>query len=333
MFKRTLVAASIAAFSVLGIATTASAATVPSTNVTDFGISVTSAKIVVADLLPDGIEIPGSDPTLVGKTININGTLSKGGKVSIGTSGFDFPSIGLGDALPIPGVNLDIVQTGTTLGTFNSTTGAISLPLNLGVSLSADLGGGAGLSCLIRGLNFTFTTGNATAGTTTLFGSAWNKTTRAITITGTSQIPADTSISSAECPIKSLLAGAGVSGKAIALKLSGTTTIGTTFKIPAKTTLPSTAPKFSKGKSSVSVTCAGSSSKNRDCSGTVQLDVGTNKGTAVSYTAQAGKKATVQIVLTPAQISAIGKKSVSASLILTTDNGTGATKSVKVSNK
>ncbi len=330
MVKRILIASCVAAMAALGMSSVASAATVPATNVTDFGLTVTNAKIVVAGLLPDGLEIPGSDPTLAGKTIHVNGTLSKGGTLSIGTSGFDFPAISLGDALPIPGINLDIVQTEGTTGSFNTTSGAVSIPLKLGVDLGApDLG----LSCLIKGLNFTFTTGNATAGGTTLFGSAWNKSTGAITLTGTSAIPESSAISAADCPIVSLLAGAGISGKAVALKLSGTTTIGTTYKIPAKATLPSSAPKFSKGKSTISVTCAGSSSKNRDCSGTLQVNVGTTKGTPVSYTAKAGKKASVQVTLTAAQISAIGKKSTSASIVLVVDGGTGATKSVKVTNK
>jgi len=337
MFKKSLIASSVAALAAFAMASTASAATVPATNITDFGVKFTTAKIVVDGLLPDGLEIPGSDPTLVGKTINVNGTLSKSGKLSVGTSGFDFPAIGLGDALPIPGITLDIVQTDATTGTFNTTTGAVSMPLKLGVSLGADLGGGASLSCLIKGLNFTFTTGNVSVGSTTLFGSPWNKTTRAITMTGKSAIPQSSAISSADCPIVSLLQGAGISGKAVLLKLSGTTTIGTTYKIPAVATLSKSLPstvKFTKGKNSVSVTCAGSSAKNRDCAGTLQLNVGTSKGTAVAFSAKAGKSSSVQLTLTSAQVTALGTKKLakSASLILTGDDGKSVTKSIKVSN-
>ena len=333
MFKKILVASSVSAMAAMAISGSASAAS--TSGVADFHLTINNAKIVVADLLPDGIEIPGSDPALVGKTINIDGVIDAKGNVKIGKSGFDFPAISLGDALPIPGVNLDIVQTDAATGTLTST-GVSRMPLKLGVSLSADLGGGAGLSCLIKGLNFNFSTGNATVGPTTLLGSAWNKTTRAITLTGTSAIPNSSAISSADCPIVSLLAGAGISGKAVALKLGGTTTIGSKYLPAAKATISSSTLKFTKGsgKNIVKVTCAGSASKARACVGTVALTVGGTTGAPVSINVSPGKSVSYTIALTPGQVTAVGKKTLTGSLNAVIDRGTTTlTKSVKVSNK
>jgi hypothetical protein len=337
MFKKSLIATSVAALAALGIAASASAGTTApaATSVADFSVKFTSAKIVVAGLTE--VEIPGSDPTLAGKVINVNGTINGAGQVSIGTSGFDFPAIGLGDSLPIPGVNLDIIQTAATTGTFNTTSGAVSLPLKLGVSLGADLGGGAALSCLIKGLNFTFTTGNVVQDSTTLFGSPWNKTTRALTLTGKSAIPDSSKISAADCPIVGLLAGAGISGKAVLLKLVGTTTIGA-YKAPAVATLPKSLPatvKFVKGKNTVIVTCAATTgtTANRDCAGTLQVDVGTTKGTPVSFAAKAGKTANVELKLSNSQVTAIGSKTKAAVITLAlAGSKTPTTKSVQVKN-
>lgn len=328
MFKRTLVATAVASMATLGMAGSASAAT---TDVADFHLTISNSKIVVADLLPDGLEIPGSDPALAGKTINIDGVIDKSGKIKIGTAGFDFPAVSLGDALPIPGVDLDIVQTDPASGKFGTT--GTNIPLHLGVSLSAY---GGSISCLIKGLNFTFTTGNTTVGPTTLLGSPWNSTTRAVTLTGKSAIPAVSSISSADCPIVSLLSSAGIAGKAVALKLAGTTTIGTKYLAPAKLTVSSSTLKFSKGKGKgiVSATCAGSSSKARACTGTIALTVGGITGTPTNITVLAGKKTSYTLDLTPAQVAAVAKKTLTGSLSVTIDRGTTkVTKSVKVSNK
>lgn len=330
MAKKLVLTFAVAAFAALGGASSAAAAT-PSTNVTDLSLKITTAKLIVDGLLPDGIEVPGSDPALVGKTINVDGTLSYGGKVSIAPSGFDFPAVGLGDALPIPGVTADIVlgETSST-GTLNTTTGAATVPLNLGVVLGApDLG----ISCLIKGLNFGFTTGNATVGTTTLFGSAYSKTTGAVALTGKANLPDISKISLSDCSIAGLAAGLGISGKAVALKLSGTATIGTSYKKPAVATLSgSSSTTFDKnGKSTgVKVKCGGTASTSRPCAGTVSVVVA-SKGVTVSapYTAAPGKTVTVPLQFAAGQKSLIrgtssaANVSVSSKVNISVDNGTG----------
>jgi len=331
MAKRIVLTFAVAALAAVGSASSAVAATPKSTDVTDLSLKITTAKLIVDGLLPDGIEVPGSDPTLAGKTINVNGTLSYGGKVSISPSGFDFPAVGLGDALPIPGVTADIVLgEASSTGTLNATTGVASVPLSLGVVLGApDLG----ISCLIKGLNFNFTTGNATIGSTTLFGSPYSKSAGTVALTGTAALPNIATISLSECSIAGLAAGLGISGKPVALKLSGTATIGTSYKKPAVATLSgsaSTTFKANGTSTGVKVKCAGTATTSRPCVGTVSVVVA-SKGVTVSapYTAAPGKTVSVPLQFAAGQKASIrgsssaANVSVASKLNISVDNGTG----------
>jgi hypothetical protein len=337
MGKKTLLALALAAVAALGTTSSAMAATVPSTNVTDFSAKITTAKLVLENLLPDGLEVPGSDPTLAGKTINVTGTISKAGKVSIAPSGFDFPEVSLGEAIGgISGISADIVLGQQASGTLTTTNGNFSLPLNLGVQLRAAFGE-LNITCLVKGLSFTFGTGNVT-GWTSLFGAPWSSAGKSFALTGQSALPNLNSVPDADCPsaVKALAAGQLPAGLKVALKLSGTTTIGSTYKVPAVATLSGSAsPTFSSaGKSSVKVKCAGSSTKNRACVGTVSVVVA-SKGVTVSapFSASAGKTVTVPLTFGSGQKLAIRGASkassvkVSSKLNIVVDNGKG------VSNK
>lgn len=341
MAKKFFLTASVAALTALGAATGATAATTPSTNVTDFSVKFTSAKLIIVGLLDDGLEVPGTDPALAGKTINVSGTISYGGKINIAPTGFDFPGVGLGSALPIPGLAADILLTDpTTTGTLNKTTGAVSIPMKLGVNIGTEDGS---IGCLIKGLNFTFTTGN----TGSLIGSAWNKTTGDLAITGQAPLPVVGNIPLSECPIAGLAAGLGIDGKPVQLKLTGKTTIGTKFLIPAAATISGSVSNLSWSKTgtgsntgnkgSLKVKCAGTSTKNRPCAGKVDITIGTGSAArtiSVAYTAGAGKTVTLTVPVTAAQRAAIGTNSKkSASIQLGVNNGTGKTYAGKVTLK
>lgn len=339
MGKKFFLTSAVAALAALGAASGASAAS-SSNDVTDFSVKFTSAKLVITGLLDDGLEVPGTDPALAGKTINVAGTLSKGGKVSIAQSGFDFPAVSLdGAGLPIPGLVADIVLTSPSkTGTFNTTTGAVSIPLSLGVSIGTADGS---IGCLIKGLNFTFGTGSITG--PTLIGEAWNKTSGNLAIVGKSAIPDVSKIPLSECPIAGLAAGLGISGAPVGLKLVGKTTIGTSYKTPAVGTISGSVSNlsFSKtgsgsntsNKGSLKVKCSGTSTKNRGCAGTITITI---KGQTVTvpFTAGASKTVTVNVPVTAAQRSAIGtNKKTSASIVLDVENGTGKTYSGNITLK
>lgn len=342
MGKKFFLTAAVAALAALGGASAASAAAPKSTDITDFSVKFTSAKLVIAGLLDDGVEVPGSDPALAGKTINVSGVISKGGKVKLAPSGFDFPAISLdGAGLPIPGLQADIVMTkASTTGSVNSTSGAVSIPLSLGVSIGADLGGGLSLSCLIKGLDFTFGTGSVSAtgssGDVQLNGEAWNKTTGTLALTGKANLPDISKLSTSDCSIKDLAAGLNISGKPVLLKLVGTTTIGTKFLTPSVPSVSSSSLPFKGGKGTVEVKCSGKASANRGCAGSVSLTVAGETLTK-SFTTSGGKPAKVSLTLSAAQKTAIkaakSKKLSGTLLVADSKNATEVTKTVSVSNK
>ncbi len=325
MGKKTILVLALAAVASLGATSSAMAAAPKPTDVTDFSAKVSNAKLVIEGLLPDGIEVPGNDPALVGKSINITGTISKSGVVSIAPSGFDFPAVSLEGAIGgISGISADIILGQQATGSLNTATGAFTLPLNLGVQLQAAFGE-PNIQCLVRGLSFSFGTGNVT-GWTSLFGSPWSGGNFALT--GQSALPSIASVPDADCPtaVKALAGGAIPAGTKVALKLVGTTTIGTAYKKPAAGSLSGSANvTVAKGKnvtSAIKVKCATAS---RDCAGEVSLALA-SKGVTLSapYTAKSGKTVSVTLPVSNAQKLALGKKKVTGKVSISVDNGTGA---------
>ena len=261
-----------------------------------FNLKFNSGKIVISDLT--STDIPA------GNVVDVLANVDPTGKVAIPKDALKFPPITLTDPLPL---TVTIAQSSRSDGSIDPATGAVTLPLNIGITID----GGAPLTCSIP-LTLTFGTGQqAVTSSKSVTGSPYNPSTGAITLAGIAPIPNLADLSLATCPMKDILAGflpSGANGN-IGLELAGLLDMpggakypddaGTVTPPPTQTTPPppvlsnpvatlgGTTLKSTKGSVAVPIKCAGAVATNKPCAGKATL---TTKVTTITTKKVKGKK-------------------------------------------
>lgn len=325
----------------MAAAGTAQAAVTPKpSDVTDLTLTISSAKLIVETLAPNGVEVSGSDPVLQGKPVQVSGTLTRDNRIlRIAPAGFLFPELPIPeDKINFKGVSVDIIQMRQAVGSIDPVSGKVRIPMSLAIQLKAPT---LGLRCLIRGFDLTFGTDPVSVGTGAaapmLRGSVLDKATNSLTLVGAGKIPDASKIPASECDVVSRLVASGLSGKSLGLSITGTSALGSAFRVPAVATATVTRVGFSSKRATVTVSCAGTDAANRGCAGTVSLTVNTSTPFTLTgaWRASAGRSATVSFSLTDAQRSAIRNNRVrgrltppTGRLSATVDNGTGVSRTL-----
>jgi hypothetical protein len=344
----------------LGVALSISATASAAITQGQFNLHFTSAKVILGGLTT--LDVPGSDPALAGKTIDVKANVASDGTITAYRDALSFPTV----PIDVSGIsaNVGIVQTGKTTGTIDPNSYAMSLPLALGVRLDAS---SLGLPPCTIPVPFTFdTNSHAVSGSDSVNGVAYDPATKAITLAAVAEVPmtitpSDSCSADAATLIGGLLSSLGGGGGAmkIGIALSGTldmpggdfyadpdpVTTPPTTTVPTTPTTPTlTAPsikvgsvgKVKKGVAAVTVTCAGTPATAKPCAGKATLSFkakGKKKATKVasaSYNAAAGKSATVKLKVSASALKALKKVKGKASLAVTVSGGKAVTKSATV---
>jgi hypothetical protein len=328
--RRLIPAVLAATVAALGASATASAAVVPG----QFNLHFTSVKIVLGSLAE--VQIPGADPALAGKAVDLNAGIDPAGTITAYRNALSFPPVGL-SGVPL---TIGLAQTSSSTGHFDDATNTLSLPLNIGVTVSSDLISGP---CTIP-LSFTLDNGShdVVAGKT-VAGAPYDPATGAITLAAVSTLPNVAALPAATCPADAaaLIGVALPKGTPAGLQLSGTLSMPggtapadpdascgaggctpppcTTAECtpPAATcatdatkcaasvaTLGGTALKVAKKRATATVRCAGTPATTKACTGTVTLKA-TYRYAATTKKKVRGK--TRKVTVTKSRTVTVGK--------------------------